>query len=183
MMNRTLHFTLIELLVTIGILGILAALLLPALNSSRERARQISCIGNLKQLGLALNMYLSDNRFIMPYCTMTPSDPPSGEENLPSIVEVLLTYTNNNKEVFRCPGDPNQEYFKREGTSYEWQSRFEINGMKADEQSLLVTRLGHTFNPPILICYGFFHGKKDNTKSRNYLYLNARALQDADLDK
>lgn len=74
-MKKKQCFTLIELLVTIGIIGILAAMVLPALNSSRERAKQIACVGNLKQIGLALNMYLSDNNFIMPYCTISPSSP------------------------------------------------------------------------------------------------------------
>lgn len=178
-MKRKQGFTLLELLVTIGIIGILAAMILPALNSSRERAKQIACIGNLKQIGLALNMYLSDNRFIMPYCTMSRVPPTSEEENLASIVDVLLPYTNNNRDVFCCPGDPNKERFKEEGTSYEWQSMWDINGMKADEKTLKIKGL----NPPILVCYGDFHGKAGDTKSRNYLYLNARALQDVDLNQ
>ena len=77
-MKKTRGFTLIELLVVIAIIAILAAMLLPALQSARERGRRGSCISNLKQIGTALMQYAQDNREKMPVGTCRKSTADAG---------------------------------------------------------------------------------------------------------
>ena len=173
MKNQKYKFTLIEVIVVIAIISILAGLILPASMKMRAKALKTSCMNNLRQIGQAVEMYASSNNYFLPTCTMTPSDPPPGEEGLPSIRTVLASDVSGNADVFLCPADTDKKYFLREGLSYEWQSSV-VNGRKVDAKSMKL--LG--YNRVLMMDYDNFH---DKSSPKNFLYIDARVTGELEM--
>lgn len=92
-------FTLIELLVVIAIIAILAAILFPVFARAREKARQASCLSNVKQMTLAVTMYAQDYDETLPLAIGGPA-----MTHLQSIFELLQPYQRN-RQIERCPSD------------------------------------------------------------------------------
>lgn len=154
-------FTLVELLVVLAIIAVLAGLLLPALGAARERARGLSCLSNLHQTGLALQIFVDDNGNKMPVMY----DALAGVPRTNSI-DLLLKQHLGSLNVLRCPSDA-ADWFGRTGSSYSWNSM--LNGQDASHLKLLnLTADEHQI--PLLFDKEGFHRARGKNREYNFLY-------------
>ena len=132
-MRRRSGFSLMELLVVCGIIGTLIALLLPSLARAREESRRLSCLNNLRQLGIGFSLYLQSNedRYPRPG-TGEPEDwvawPPNRRPSQGVIFRYLGISEPNAEKIYTCPSDDPATHTR--GYPYSYSANFNILAFK-----------------------------------------------------
>src|ERR1051326_3674884 len=109
--RRSAAFALVELLVVIGIIGILIAMILPALHKARQSAITLACASQLRQMGQGIYNYAASNHGLTPAWSMThnwPNDPFTDDPNGPGWIVLLTRYTGAQPDsvLYTCPAAP-----------------------------------------------------------------------------
>ncbi len=161
-------FTLLELLTTIAIIAVLATLCTVAFTRATETAKATACSSNLRQLGVALNLYLADHDMIMPELRGMRS---KASDDAPVIDNTLDKYLKD-KRAFACPGD-NLGLAAASGTSYYWNTA--LNHQPLGSLKFLNLTEDHSRIPILADKQGFHPYLEDKV---NVLYADGHATKD-----
>jgi prepilin-type N-terminal cleavage/methylation domain-containing protein/prepilin-type processing-associated H-X9-DG protein len=158
---RRRAFTLVELLVVVGIIAILIAILLPAMNKARESARAVACASNLRQIGLGFLMYANENRQRLPFHADwgPPHDEdwihwqpgPGRDPNDLTRTSAIAKYMGNfTADVFRCPSDDTSHHTRFDTARLgplRYEYSYSMNGRFASNWNPQPPPLSSTPNP------------------------------------
>ncbi|MBI3838375.1 MAG: type II secretion system protein [Planctomycetia bacterium] len=182
--------TLVELLVVIAIIGVLAGLLLPAVQYVRNSARRTQCLSQMRQIAIAMDSYMDSrgSRATYPFAAQLPSFTPKR----PTIAKVLETFMETNNLVYNCPSDVfyssldadgnkvldySTSFWQKEGLSYEYASgtlaiktRPQVYGTKDR-----MTNIKKSATIVLANDFESFHGPAGDPGSRNFVFLDGHA--------
>jgi prepilin-type processing-associated H-X9-DG protein len=175
--NSSAGFTLLELFGVIALIGILAAILLPALAKAREQARRTSCLSNLEQFGVAIHLYSLEHKGSLPW---------SGGHNEASCFAELHPEYIDTTTVYMCPSDPQYDKsisfsntLPNEGESYR--ISYDYLGAYTNEPIIVDLEDPVVRNPNDPLVWDIFSASKDKAgvshmpAAGNVLFADGRA--------